>query len=70
MEFRKICKKRKLFEKVALGIDKKDSFDKWKNYLFKLKAKMIEETNNYKLQNQFKKKGWIKIEKNFSSKRN
>ena len=26
---------------------------------------MIEETNNYKLQNQFKKKGWIKIEKFF-----
>ena len=34
----KSVKKRKLFEKVALGIDKKDSFDKWKNYLFKLKS--------------------------------
>ncbi len=29
---------------------------------------MIEETNNNKLQNQFKKKGWIKIEKIFPQK--
>ena len=29
---------------------------------------MIEKTNNYKLQNQFKKKGWIKIEKIFPQK--